>query len=311
MVRLGQPPAVASMLLLLLLGALVVFAVFNLSAPAAEWVDRLPYQLRQMEHKLQSMLEPMQRVSEVAGEVDDLTTLDSEPETLEVAVKEWQMSDTIFSMGQGLLSYTFLTLVLLFFMLSYGNCIYHQLNAQSVKVEVITEVSQAVSSYLFTIAVINACLGVAIGVAMHLFGMPNPVLWGIMGGVLNFVPYLGAVVGLIILSFVALISFDHTSTIVAVPLTYFALTAVEGNFITPMVLGRRFTLNPVIIMVWLLFWGWIWGVAGAVIAVPTLMAFKILCENVKNMQWLADLMSVGSVTCPPVQSKTSDPDHNC
>lgn len=103
---------------------------------------------------------------------------------------------------------------------------------------------RSVSHYLLTISLINIGLGVVVGLLMFALGMPNPVLWGVMATVLNFIPYLGALIGVGIVAIVALLSFEDASLIILVPLLYGACTTIEGNFVTPAVVGRRLEMNP-------------------------------------------------------------------
>lgn len=125
---------------------------------------------------------------------------------------------------------------------------------------------------------------------MAALDMPNPVLWGVMAGLLNFVPYLGAIVGTGVVALVAVLTFDDVGRVLIPPVSYLALTSLEGQFITPTILGRRLRLNPVVIFVWLVFWGWIWGVPGALVAVPMLAAFKIVCDRVENLRPVGDFL---------------------
>jgi predicted PurR-regulated permease PerM len=124
---------------------------------------------------------------------------------------------------------------------------------------------------------------VAVGVGVWLLKMPNPVLWGALACVLTYIPYLGALVGIGILGLAALLVFDDLGHAMAVPAVYFVVSLLEGNFVTPLVLGRRLTLNPVVIFVGLLFWSFLWGIPGALLAVPSLAIFKIVCDHVDTL----------------------------
>jgi predicted PurR-regulated permease PerM len=138
--------------------------------------------------------------------------------------------------------------------------------------------------------VINACLGLAVGAAMYLIGVPNPVLWGVVAGTANYIPYLGAVVGAVVVGVVAFLSLDSASHALLAPISYMTLSAIEGQLITPTILGLRFSLNPVVIYVWLIFWGWMWGVVGAVLAVPLLTIFKIFCDRIPSLSPVGDFL---------------------
>ena len=184
------------------------------------------------------------------------------------------------------------TLLLIFFFLAFGDTMNERISEDEATAKLVGHVSQDVSGYLFTISAINAGLGVCIGLAMWMLGMPNPVLWGLMAAVLNYVPYLGAIVGSAIVFVVAMVSQHDVGMSFVVPAVYFGLTTIEGNIITPMIIGKRFTLNPIVVAVWFLSWGALWGIPGMLIATPTLMAFKIVCANVPGLARVDRIISV-------------------
>jgi len=122
---------------------------------------------------------------------------------------------------------------------------------------------------------------------MFFLSMLNPVLWGVMAGLLHFIPFLGAMVGISVVTLVAAVALDSLGAILLVPATYLALNLLEEA--VPFVIGRRLLLNPVVLFVWLIFWGWLWGVPGALMAVPLLAIVKIVCDHVQP------LASLGSI----------------
>ncbi|HVQ29512.1 MAG TPA: AI-2E family transporter, partial [Vicinamibacteria bacterium] len=126
-------------------------------------------------------------------------------------------------------------------------------------------------------------VGVAVGTGVGLLGMPNPMLWGALACVLTYVPYLGAAVGIGVLAFASVLTFDDLGRALAVPAVYVVVSFLEGNFVTPAVLGQRLTLNPVVIFIGLLFWFFLWGIPGALLAVPTIVIFKIVCDHVEGL----------------------------
>jgi predicted PurR-regulated permease PerM len=181
--------------------------------------------------------------------------------------------------------------LLLFFLLASGDTLLRQavtiaprLRDKKRVVEIVREMEDDVSHYLLTISLINAGLGVAVGIAMFLLGMPNPILWGAMAAVLNFIPYLGALIGIGTIGLVALLIFDEPARILLPPLVYFALTTFEGYFVTPSLLARRLTLNPLAVFLALILFTWMWGAAGALLAVPMLASFKICCDHIEALQ---------------------------
>jgi len=157
-------------------------------------------------------------------------------------------------------------------------------------VEICREVERNISVYLWTITLVNSGLGLALAIAMHFLGMPNPALWGAMAALFNYVPYLGAATGIISLGLASALTFNDPMKIFLPPATYFLLSVVEGNFIMPLALGRSLALNPVIIFIWLIFWGWVWGVPGAVLAVPLLAILKIICDHLQPLSALGEFL---------------------
>jgi len=207
-----------------------------------------------------------------------------------VRLQQPALADTLFASLSEFASGLVLGLVLAYFLLANEGAFLHRIAALitgasevAIAGDGMRQIQNDISKYLFTITMINAALGLVVGCIMYATGMPNPMLWGIMAGVLTFVPYLGPTVGVGIVLLVGLVSFDRISDALIPPLLYTVAAILEGMIITPMVLGYRLTLNPVAIFLWLVLWNWLWGIPGAVIAVPMLVVVKILCDNLPSM----------------------------
>ena len=222
------------------------------------------------------------------------------------------MSGTLLRRGSEAVAGIAVVLVLLYFLLASGDLFLRKLirtlptlEDKKRAVDIARQLESDLSAYLSTVTLINLGLGVAVGVAMYLLGLPNPVLWGGLATILNFVPYLGAIVGILVIGLVAALTFDGVGQMLLPPLVYFLLTACEGYFVTPMILGRRLTLNPVMILLSLLFWGWLWGIAGAVLAVPMLAVVKILCDHLEPLHPLGEFLAAGLASFPGCHRATS------
>jgi predicted PurR-regulated permease PerM len=281
----------SALILLILLGA-VSYGVSQLYDPAAEWINGAPKNFRQIERKIRGIRESVEEVKQTAEELERMTKVETKEakRVPSVEVKKPGFSDIFLVGTQKIIVLGAITLILLYFLLAYGHIFIRKMvdlvQARYKKnriLEMAEEIENNVSRYLFTVTVINTGLGIAIAVAMYLLGMPNPVLWGVMAGLANFVPYIGAIVGVGIVGLVAILSFESIGRALLVPVVYFLITSTEGQIITPMILGRRFALNPIIIYIWLIFWGWMWGIIGALLAIPMLTVFKIFCDHIQPL----------------------------
>lgn len=173
-------------------------------------------------------------------------------------------------------------MILLYFLLAGGDLFVAKLveslprlEDKKTSVRVVRELERTISRYLVTITIINALLGVALGLLCFVVGLPDPVLWGVMAALFNFVPYIGALAGAAIVLLASASTFGPTAHALLAPGIYLLLNGLEGYVITPSVLGRNLSLSPVAVFVSMLFWGWAWGLIGLLIAVPMLMIAKI------------------------------------
>jgi predicted PurR-regulated permease PerM len=158
-------------------------------------------------------------------------------------------------------------------------------------VEISHEIQQNISNYLFSVSLINIGLGIVVSGGLYFMGVPNAAMWGMLVALLNFVPYFGPAAGIILLAAVGLLTFDTLWQAVLPPAWYLLLHLLEANLITPVLLGRRFTLNPVVVFVSLIFWTWLWGVSGALLSVPILVSIKVICDRVPAMSPVSELLS--------------------
>jgi predicted PurR-regulated permease PerM len=294
--KLKIPLAASAAFILIGLLALVGYGVSALAAPAAGWVQKAPAGLTEVQHKLLPVKKSVAQVTKTTGEIEKLATTNAE--TKAVDVKRHPITEMFVTRTPEFISDAVLLTILLYFLLVYDQVFIAKLvkllptlSDKKTAVGIAQDIESQVSRYLFTITAINACLGMAVGTAVALLGLPNPVMWGVMVALLNFVPYLGALTGIICMTIGAVLSFDSLGYALIFPATYLALGVLEGSFITPWVMGRSLTLNPVIILLSLTFWGWMWGIVGIILAVPILAAFKIFCAHIKPMEPLAEFLS--------------------
>jgi predicted PurR-regulated permease PerM len=284
------PPAVGAALLLIVLVGGVGLGVYSLVEPATEWVEKAPESLSRIQRKLRLLRSPIEQVTRTADQME--RTIAGESTTAPAAAVKspaW-IKQAVFGGTTAFLSEVIVVIVLLYFLLASGDLFLRKLikvlptlKDKRRAVEIAREVENNISTYLFTVTLINIGVGTAVGLGVWALKMPNPVLWGVLACVLTYIPYLGSLVGIGILALASLLVFDDVGHALAVPAVYVVVSFVEGNFITPMILGRRLTLNPVVIFVGLLFWFFLWGIPGALLAVPSLAIFKIICDHVDTL----------------------------
>ena len=294
--RLKIPLSVSAAFILLWLFALVGYGISALAAPAVGWLQKAPAGLAELQHKLVPVKKSVAQVTQATGEIEKLATTNSETKSVEV--KRHPISEMLFMHTPEFIASAILLSILLYFLLVYDQVFIAKLvkllptlSDKKTAVSIAHDIESQVSRYLFTITAINAGLGLAVGTAVGLLGLRNPVMWGVMVALLNFVPYLGAFTGIICMTIGAVLSFDSLGYALVFPAVYLAFGTVEGSFITPWIMGRSLTLNPVIILLSLTFWGWMWGIVGIILAVPILAALKIFCAHIKPMEPLAEFLS--------------------
>ena len=185
----------------------------------------------------------------------------------------------------------FTTLVVLFYLLVSGETflrrfveILPSFAEKRQAVEITLDIERNISAYLITVTLINAVVGVLTLLVMWACGVANPLLWGLVAFVVNFVPILGPMVALVIFLMASVLSLGVTWWAVLPVGLYFLIHVVEGELVTPMLMARRFTINPVAVILALLFWYWMWGVPGAILAVPMLAITKIVCDDIRPLR---------------------------
>lgn len=284
--RVGMPTVLGAGLVLIFFTGLAATGIYHLSGPAAEWIEKAPQSLRRAEYKLRGLKKPVEEVQQAAKELEQIANGQSEQQP-QVQLEEAQVAQTLMNQARALLATIMVVLFLVYFLLASGDFFLRKLasnlpdfSSRKKAIAISLRTQRELSRYLFTMSMINVGLGSSIALGLWLVGMPNPILWGVMAAFLNFVPYLGPLVGIGVVALVALITFSDTTQILAGPAIYALLNSLEGGLVTPLIMGRRLQLNPVAIFLALIFWGWLWGIPGALLAVPLLAMFKIVCDNV-------------------------------
>jgi len=296
--RLPEPVGAALVMVALISG--IVFAIYTLAEPAAQWLDKAPESLSTAESKLRKLKQPVADVQRAAEKIEAMTQLQAAKKPREVVVQTPGLGAFITSRTPYLITGLISTLVLLYFLLASGDLFMRKTvrliptwRDKVHAVEVGREIQRELGRYFFTVTLINGALGIATAIAMRALGMPNPLLWGAMAMLLNYIPYLGPSTTLAVLSMAAVMSFDDLNRIWPVPAVFLALVVLEGQLIQPIVVGRSLRLNPVMVFVAFLLLGWLWGIAGMFLAVPILVTLKVICDHVERFAALAEYLGRG------------------
>ncbi len=287
--KLGLPEPVGAALIVFGLLAVLVVGVYRLSGPASEYIALAPRSIEAVRGKMQAMRGSVEQVAEAAEQVERATQGDA-GQAQQVEIKGPSLTSQVFGGTTAILSAATVVIFLTYFLLAVGDLflqklvgVLPQFKDKRVAVTIARETEAQISLYLFTTTLINIGVGVVTGIALYLLGMPNALLWGVVAAVLNFIPYVGAVANTVLLALAAFVTFEDTGRAMLVPGTFLALNLIEANLLTPLIYGNRMKLNTVALFIGLVFWWYIWGVPGAILAVPIMATLKIACDHIESL----------------------------
>ena len=294
--RLRIPRILASGLIIVALLSGVGMVGAALSDPATTWAAKFPASYSQIQQRLNFLRKPVEKTQKILVQAEDMTK-DSHTKTVAVAVEGPHLSDKIIVGTQALAGGFFTTLLLLLFMLVSGDTflrrfveVLPRFKDKRQAVDISHQIERDLSHYLFTITVMNACVGAATGMIMWVFGVNSPTLWGMLAFLLNFIPIVGPLIAAAIFFFVGLLDADHTWLAFLPTIFYLAVHLLEGTLITPLLLAKRFILNPVLVVTSLIFWYWMWGIPGAILSMPMLAIVKIICDRIQRLSALGHFL---------------------
>jgi predicted PurR-regulated permease PerM len=297
--RLYLPRTIAALLMILVFFGTVAGIAVSISSPAANWIAKAPESLTRLEERLSVLKKPLGQLQEATKRVEDMAQ--SSQNQMTVAIKNPGLSSFLLLNTQSLLVGLGLTIVLLFFLLVVGDMflrrlveIIPKLRNKKQLVDISQEIERNISGYLFTITLMNAAVGLLTGLAAYLFGMSDAILWGVAAFLLNYLPIFGPLLGTAMLFLAGLVTFDTIWQALLPAAAYLVIHIIEGETITPMLLARRFILNPVLVIISVVFWYWMWGVAGALLAVPMLAAIKIICDRILPLAAFGHFLGAGA-----------------
>jgi predicted PurR-regulated permease PerM len=292
--RLRVPESVGAAVAVLFLAGLMVTGVYELSDPAARWLDEGPMVLNQLKYKLHPLQKTIKDAQATSDKIKEMT--DTQGKEQRVIVKGPSLANQVFGYARSFTLTALIVLFLLYFFLGFGNASIRHMSPDTCSregsrwIRYIDEISGQIGIYIQTLSLINLGLGLATAILMAVLGMPNPILWGVLAAVLNFIPYLGAMVTTSIIGIVSFITFDSWSRIFLPPVLFLFLTGMEGLVIQTLTMGKRFSLNPVMVFLSFLIWGWMWGPVGVFLAVPILVAFKSVVDREDSLKAIRSLI---------------------
>ncbi|TMJ01064.1 MAG: AI-2E family transporter [Alphaproteobacteria bacterium] len=287
--RLHVPRILAALLLILALFGTIVGLGAAISGPAGTWAAKLPEGIPRLQERLSFMREPINTLQRFLQRVENFGATTPSP-TAATSAQGPTLLTTLFTGTRNFASGFFTTVLFLFFLLLSGDIFLQRLveimprfSSKRQVVEISQQIESDISAYLVTITIMNAAVGIAMGLVMWFTGVGDPILWGTVAFLLNYVPILGTALGVSVFLLAGLLTFDTLWQALLPAGLYFGFHLIEGETVTPMLLARRFTLNPVLVIISLIFWFWMWGIPGAILAVPMLAVVKIICDRVRPL----------------------------
>lgn len=308
--RYGVPKGVSAVGVILAMAGVFAALGYVLSGPAQTLAADTPRIAAEVQEKLGGLIDRVASLREQANEVTGAAV--PEPTLIDANGDGVASTELVVSVAEdapGLADQVVAglasaggavggALILTVFLLASGD-FYHRriveaaprLRDKKQALTIIRDVERQISRYLGAIFLINALLGIAVGLSMWALGMPMAVVWGLLAFLLNFIPYVGNILNLVLIAAVSLVTFPTLGQALLPPLALLVLSLVESNVVTPLFIGRRLELNTVAQLVMVAFWTWLWGVPGAILAVPFLVVVKAVCDNVDSLQTLGSFLS--------------------
>src|ERR1700675_113862 len=295
--RLRLPRAVGALLTVFLVIGALVGLVAALSVPATTWAERLPEGIPRLEAHLQVINGPIQALQKVIQQAEQAADAPPGRGSIVSVRRDLGITGALFAGTRSVLDGLFTTVLVLYFLLVAGNIFLRRIveilptfGNKRQAVDISQQIQEDISAYLVTITAMNAAVGAATAATMYLCGLGDPLLWGTTAFLLNYIPIIGPLFGVCIFVLAGMLSFESLWLALLPPALYFGIHLVEGESLTPMLLARRFTLNPVLIILALVFWFWMWGVPGAILAVPMLAILKIISDRLRPLKALGHFL---------------------
>ena len=288
LLRIGLPRVLAALVIVLSLVSLFVIVGLLLSGPLAHWIGQLPQTLPRLQERLNFLSAPARSIGRALKHVQSLGPGSGEPS---VAVQGPTLAEQILQQVHVAAAGAFTTLLVLFFLLIAGEQFLRRLveilpgfKEKRQVVDISQQIEQDISIYLATITMMNTLVGIGTAGMAWLTGLGSPLLWGTLAFLLNYVPILGPTAGVMLFLVAGLVTIEPLWAAFLPALLYLLIHVAEGETVTPMLLAARFTVNPVLVTIGVIFWYWMWGVVGAILSTPMLAILKIICDRIGSLQ---------------------------
>lgn len=293
--RLSIGPTASACIILLSLVTVLILGTYFLAGPVKSRLATLPSLLPDAIAKIEVIAGAMEPVLEVSEQIDDMSANGNAAS--EVIIREGGILAAVAETTPRFLGQVGFTLALMMFLISSGDLFYEKLvqimptiKDKRRAVTLVKSIEESVSSYFITITLINAALGVCVGLALWALGMPDPVLFGIAAFFLNYIPFVGAIIGVSVTFLIAVLTFDTLGAAFLPALAYFGLNTAEGQFVTPTLVGRRLRLNAVVVFLSVAIGAWMWSYMGMFLAIPLLIVLKALSEDVDALWGIGEFL---------------------
>ncbi len=294
----GVPEPLSATLLVLLSVLFLASVGYFLSGPILDLANRAPTIGRQIADRVTELRHPFDQVVEVSKQVDKAAEVAQDPGVQKVVVAQPGILSTAAGNLLSAGTTAAITFVLSLFLLASGTMFYEKtvqsfakMSEKKRALRLVYDVEREISRYLLTVGLINAGLGAAVATGLWILGMPNPLVWGAAATALNFLPYVGALTTIVLVAAISLISFDTLSYAILAPVYVLVCNILEGQFVTPLIVGRRLEINAVAIFIAVAFWSWLWGFVGALIAVPILVIIKVFCDHFESWRHVGNFLA--------------------
>ena len=303
--QLHMPRWIAGMIVVFGGIALALTLMTQLATPAGDWLQRAPTALREVAPKLRGLVKQVNEANKAAASVVSAAgaaPAGSSRAQAAALAQAQPKAPNLWGLLRGaprVLAIIGAVVLLSYFFVVFGVDLQRRAIAllpfryqRRLTAEILETIEGELSRYVLTITTINIVLGCLVAAALVAIGIPlgDALLWGALGGLLNFAPYVGPVIGVSMLAVVGVVNFDEPSRMLLPPLVYLALQLLETQVVTPIILGKRWSISPLVVLLWLLFCGWLWDIAGVLLAVPMLVCFKIVTERVEGLQGWAKVI---------------------